>query len=130
MRAAGVVKADIAPKGGPGLRYIAVSPQIDFFIFDGSPKTLDEDIVTPRAFSVHADLDLPVGQHFDKLNRSELATLIRVEDFGGPMPGQRFLDSLDEKSASSVIDTRQARIRRVNQSITAARSMKPVAIGM
>ena len=51
----------------------------DLFMFDGSPKTLDEDIVPPRAFSVHADLDLPVGQHFDKLRRSKLATLIRVE---------------------------------------------------
>jgi len=97
MRAATVVKADIAPKGGASFRDTAVSPQIDFFVFDGSPKTLDEDIVPPRAFSVHADLDLPVGQHFDKLHRSELANLIRVEDFGGSMPGQRFLESLDAK---------------------------------
>ena len=97
MRAAADVKAYVARKGGLGLRFIALSPQIDLFIFDGSPKTLDDDIVPPRAFSVHADLDLPVGQHFDKLRRSELATLIRVEDFGGPMPGQRFSDYLDAK---------------------------------
>ena len=52
---------------------------------------LDEDIVPPRAFSVHADLDPLVGQVFGKLHRSELANLIRVEDFGGPMAVASFL---------------------------------------
>ena len=51
MRAAGVVKADIAPKGGSSPRDVAIGPQVDFFIFDGSPWTFDEDIVPPRAFS-------------------------------------------------------------------------------
>ena len=79
MRAAGVVKADIAPKGGPGFRHTAIGPQIDLFIFDSSPKALEENIVPPRAFPVHSDLDPPVSQNIDKLQRGELATLIRVE---------------------------------------------------
>jgi hypothetical protein len=69
MWAATVVKADTARKGGSGFGDIARSPQIDLFIFDGSPKTLDEEMVTSRALSVHAVLDLPGGQHLENSNK-------------------------------------------------------------
>ncbi len=42
---------------------------------------------------------------------------------GGAVTRQRFPTASMQKSASSVIDTRQARTRRVNQSSTAARRM-------
>lgn len=74
-----------------------LGPQLDLFIFDCSPNELEEDVIPPRAFCVYADLDSSVCQHFDKLRLSEVAPLIRLEDLGGPMPGQCFLDSLNAK---------------------------------
>ena len=47
--------------------------------------TLYKDIVRPRAFLVHADVDLPIGTHIDKPYRNELAALTSVEDFWGFM---------------------------------------------
>ncbi|KAB2531868.1 hypothetical protein AL035_21320, partial [Salipiger aestuarii] len=54
--------------------------------------------------------------------------LIRVEDPGAPGRANASATASMQKPASSVIDTRQARTRRVNQSRTAARQMNPRAI--
>ena len=90
-----VVKAQIATDRGAGFRDAGVSPQVDLRVFDCPPKALDEDVVAPRPFAVHADLDFPARQHLDELGRGELAALIRVEDFRGAMFGQRLLDGID-----------------------------------
>ena len=44
-----------------------MSSQVDCSIFDGSPKTLVEDMVPPPALSVPANLNLYVAERFDKL---------------------------------------------------------------
>jgi len=51
MWAAALIEADISPKGGSCLRSVAIGSQMDFLIFDSSPKAHDEDIVPPRAFT-------------------------------------------------------------------------------
>ena len=69
-------------------------PQVDLLVFDRPPQAFDhcpavvflqtmrgEDVVPPSSFAVHADLDFPACQHLDEVGRSELAALIRVEDF-------------------------------------------------
>ena len=49
--------------------------QIDLLIFDAAPQPLHEDVVTPRALAVHADLDVRVLQHLDEVDRGELRPL-------------------------------------------------------
>lgn len=75
MGPSAVVKAKIAPDGGAGLRDTGVGMQVDLFIFDGSPKPFDEDVVAPCAFAIHTDLDLAPGQHLDEVGGGELAAL-------------------------------------------------------
>lgn len=55
--------------------------QVDLLVFDGPPKTLDEDVVVPSAFTIHADFDVRRGQHLDEFGGGELAARVRVEDF-------------------------------------------------
>jgi len=56
--------------------------QIDLLIFDALPESLDEHVISPAAFSVHADLNAVVGQEPRELLAGELAPLVGVEDLG------------------------------------------------
>src|SRR5690606_10363674 len=58
-----------------------IGPQVDFLVFDSPPEALDEDVVTPGALAIHADLDLAGGQHLDEVGRGELAALSRARGF-------------------------------------------------
>ena len=95
MWAAGVVEADVAPDRGAGLGHAGIGPQVGLLVFDGPPEPLDEDVIPPSPFSVHADLDFPARQHLDELGRRELAALIRVEDFRLAVVRQRLFDSFN-----------------------------------
>ena len=53
----GVVEVDVAPDGCSGLADRLVGVQVDLFIFDRLPNSLDEYIVTPAATTVHTDSD-------------------------------------------------------------------------
>ena len=53
-----------------------MSPQVDFFVFDGPPQTLDKDVVALGPLAILADLDLAGGPHLDEVGRCELAALI------------------------------------------------------
>jgi len=64
----------------------------------------------------------------DEVGGRVLAALLHVEDFGLTVFRQRFFHDFDAKAAFSVIDTRHARTRHVNQSSTATRSFHPQAI--
>src|SRR5690606_4767562 len=97
MRAAAVVEAKLSSDSGADFRDAGIGPQVDFLVFDGPPEALDEDVVTPGTFSIHADLDLAGGQHLDEVGRGELAALIRVEDLGRSVTRERLLHSFDAK---------------------------------
>ena len=62
------------------MRHIFISMQIDFLIFDGAPKSLDENIVAPGSLAVHADVDPGFLQDIRERYACELAALIRVEN--------------------------------------------------
>ena len=51
----------------------------------------------------------------------ELGALVAVEDLGPAMPSQGSSSASTQNAASRLIDTRQERTRRLNQSTTAAR---------
>ena len=87
------VEVQITPDGGTVFRDAVVGVQVNLIIFDGPPKTFDEDVVAPGAFAVHADLDFAGGQHLDEVGGCELAALVRVEGLGRAVSRQCFLDS-------------------------------------
>lgn len=69
--------------------------QIDLFILDRPADPLDENVVAPAAFAIHADGDalffeLP-GEGF----AGELRALIGVEDFRAFIPAEGFFEGLD-----------------------------------
>ena len=76
-----VVDVDEPPEACLGMRNRLVGLELHLVVLDGSPETLDEDVVTPAAFAVHADpnairLELP-----GEFGAGELAALVGVEDF-------------------------------------------------
>src|SRR5664279_5248283 len=77
MRPSGIVKGvDISAYGGPCLRDTGVGPQVHLLVFDGPPQALDEDVVSPGAFPIHADLDLVLEQQAGEGDAGELGALI------------------------------------------------------
>ena len=59
MGSAGVVEVvDLSAERSSGVRHIGVGPQIDLLVFNRPPEPLDEHVILPRAFAVHADGDL------------------------------------------------------------------------
>ena len=58
--------------------------QVNAFILQRPPQTLDHRVVDPPTLAVHADLDLDLdlgrGQHVDPRTAGELPTLVGVED--------------------------------------------------
>lgn len=75
MRPTAIVEAKISSDLGAGFRDAGIGPQVDLLIFDCPPEALHEDVVAPRPFAIHADLDLSARQHLDELGRRELAAL-------------------------------------------------------
>ncbi len=69
---------------GTGVRHAVVGVQIDLLVLHRPPKALDEDVVPPGAFAVHADRDAMAGEHAGEGRARELAALIGVEDLAGP----------------------------------------------
>ena len=62
MRSAAVVEVEVAADRGAGLADAVVGAQIDLLVFDAAPQPLDEDVVAPSAFAVHADGDAVIGK--------------------------------------------------------------------
>src|SRR3954454_18182602 len=57
-----------------------VGPKVDLFVFDRTPNPLDEDVVAPGAFAVHADRNGVVPQQTGELDAGELASLVGIEN--------------------------------------------------
>jgi hypothetical protein len=96
MGPSGIVEAvDISADGGPCLRDTGVGPQIHLLVFDGPPQALDEEVVSPGAFPIHADLDLVLEQQAGEGDAGELGALIGVEDLGLAISGKSLLDRLE-----------------------------------
>ncbi len=81
------VRAEPASQLTAGL----VSFEVNVFVFDAPPETLDKDVVDPAALAVHADLDPRGFQFVDPVVARKLRSLIRVEDLRCTVPGQRIL---------------------------------------
>src|SRR5450631_3600991 len=99
MWAAAIVEIEIPPERGARIRHAVVGAQVHLLIFHRAPKPLDEHVVPPRAFAVHADLDLVRRQHAGESRARELRALIGVEDVWLAMLGQCLCQRLDAEGS-------------------------------
>src|SRR5215470_9087444 len=76
-----IVEVEIASDGAAGFANAVIGPQIHLLVFDASPQTLNEHVVTPSALAIHADRYSPVGKRAGERRAGELAALVGVEDF-------------------------------------------------
>jgi hypothetical protein len=67
MWAAGVVEAQLSTDSGAGPRDAGIGVQVDLFVFDGPPQTIDEGVLAPSTFAINADLDVLCGEHLDEV---------------------------------------------------------------
>ena len=91
----------LKPLFQPGTQFDdgGVFKEVDVLIFYAAPESLDEDVVHPAAFAVHANFDPQILQTTGLLCRGELATLIRIEDLGNLAGvGQSFVESLQAQA--------------------------------
>src|SRR5665647_1727142 len=95
MGTSAVIKVQISADRCPRHADIVVGMQINLFILDRLPDSLDEDVVAPRALAIHADRDLVGAQHAGECFAGELTALIGVENFRLVMFRQRLLQRLD-----------------------------------
>ncbi len=83
MRSTLIVKREVFADAGSCIADAVVGVQIDLFVLDRLPQPLDENVVAPAAFAVHADRDAVCLEHLGELDARELAALVGVEERGG-----------------------------------------------
>src|SRR3982074_2219067 len=78
MRSSLVVKIEISTNRASRLTDGFVGSQIDLLVFDAFPKPLDEYVVSPSSFAIHADGDAVVGEDAGEGPPGELRALVGV----------------------------------------------------
>src|SRR5580693_5392814 len=82
MRASLIVEVQIAADRSTCIADAFISSQIDLLVFDGAPQPLDEHIVPPSAFAIHADRDALFSEDAGEGRAGELRALIGIDDRG------------------------------------------------
>src|SRR5271155_1913303 len=95
MRSALIVEVEISTDRCARLANALVGPQINLLVFDAAPQPLDEHVVSPSPFTVHADRNAIAGEHTGEGGPRELRTLIGIEDLRLTVPHQSVLQCLD-----------------------------------
>src|SRR5712672_3402584 len=98
MRSAAIVEIEISTDRMARLADALIGPQIHLLIFDAAPQPLDEHVIPPSPFAVHADGDGVAGEHAGECRTGELRALVSVEDLRLAVPGQSILQGLDAES--------------------------------
>ena len=121
MWAPAIIKAEMPADPSSGLRHAFVGVQIDLLIFDRPPEPLDKDIVPPCAATVHGDVDLGFFSTAVKSMEVNCDPWSVLKMPGLPCRASASSSASIQKAVSIVIDSRQDRTRRLNQSTTAQR---------
>ena len=69
--------------------------EVNALIFQEPPQAFDHAIVTPRAFAIHADLDLCIREHVDPSTTGKLAALVRIKYLWPAVLCQRFFQGFN-----------------------------------
>jgi hypothetical protein len=93
MKSDGIVEDYVGADVIDSISWVQVFFEVDFFVFDGSPKSLTEDVVSPSSFPVHADLYVILCEEIDKVMTGELHTLIGIEDLRCSIVTNGFFES-------------------------------------
>lgn len=132
MRTPGVEEVEIPADRGTGFRHAGIGAQIDLLVFDRFPEAFDdpkgrvsEYVVAPGTLAVHADPDVGCDQQAGELAAGELRALSVLKISGLPKRAMASSTASMQKAVSIVIESRQARTLRLNQSTTAARRQQP-----
>ena len=75
-----VVGVDITSNSRSGFLDVVIQCQISFFILEAAEPTLNHDVVSPTAFSIHTLTDTIFFYKVNVLLTCELTTLIRVQN--------------------------------------------------
>jgi hypothetical protein len=70
--------------------------EIEFFVLDGTPKPLGEDIISGASPAIHADLDLGSQKAVDIMRTGKVTALVAVPDMGHGLQ-QSFIHSLEHE---------------------------------
>ena len=69
-----IVEADPGAKAGFRLGHRRIGMEVDLFVFEAAPQSLDEDVVHAAPLAVHADGDIMGLQSAGEAVAGELAT--------------------------------------------------------
>ena len=104
MGATLIVEHEMLSDAGSRIADGIVGVHIDFLVLDPLPGPLDENVVSPAALAVHADLDVVILERLGKLSAGELAALVGVEDLECAVAGKGFLQRQGSDLHSSRVE--------------------------
>ena len=99
MRASLIEELEVPREPSAHVGHRLVGVQVHLLVLYRTPESLDENVVPPAAFPVHADLDLATAEDVQELHAGELRALIGVEDLGTPEAGKGLLQRGDAEVA-------------------------------
>src|SRR5208282_4713424 len=132
-----VVKVQPAADAATSFLNRGVCLDVYILVLQAPPQPLDEDVVQVTAFAIHADADT-AGLMRTPLAASTPvnAALVNCTPWsvlkisGEPYRSSASCKASTQNPVSMPVDKRQARTRRLNQSITATKYTNPFANGM
>ena len=82
MRSPAVEERGLAANRGPGFGHGSVGADAVLLVFDRPPEPFHHEIVPPRTYAVHADLQTHIGRHLGEFPAGELAalSLLKISD--------------------------------------------------
>jgi hypothetical protein len=80
MESVPIIKLEIRLQSPLQGTKILITIEVNVFVFDGPPKSLNVNIVFPSSLAIHTHQYVMILQNTDEPIRSELAALISVED--------------------------------------------------
>lgn len=95
MKALAVVEPHVAGDTRLEFGHRPVVLEKDVFVFERSPKTLDENVVQRPVHAVHADLDSVLDEYAREYERGKLAALVSIHDRWDAIERDRFFKSGD-----------------------------------
>ena len=87
VRASLIIEGQVVCEGGARFADAVVGFQVDLLVFDAAPQALDEHVVAPGAFAVHADRDAVIQQHAGVGDAGELAAPDALRSSSGDSRG-------------------------------------------